>query len=161
MILSFAMRTALTVYLLLIVLLFAGCARHPDRHVREVSLTLDDSMDKGSRNETIIFNKEKGAERRVSLMAADGRSTLNRHETGPILTTAFNELVNAIDENDFYNKKDYVRSSFNGADLTLITVVSDEGSHKLIADHRDPQIQHILTAIQKTASEITWMPVDP
>ena len=129
--------------------------RHPERHISEVTLLLDDSKHDGARVETVVLNKEKGGERRVRLIQPDGKE-LVRRETGPIFGESFNELVKAIEENEFYSKKDLQRSSFNGADLTTITVVSDEGTHTLIANHHDPQVQNIMTAIDRAASQITW-----
>lgn len=122
-------------------------------------MTLDDTAREGSRSEVIKFHRDKGAEQHVRLIEDAGKKDLNR--MGVMSADKFEQLVNAIEENDFYSKKDFIRDSFNGADLTTITVTADEGTHKIIADHRDPQIQNIMIAIQKASGAISWRPVDP
>jgi hypothetical protein len=155
------MRRALAAHLLLSAVVFVGCTRHTHRHVREVMLTLEDTeRDGSSRSEVVIFQKDKGAERRVRISVHVGEARLVTNDTGPIFADTFERLVNALEENDFYSKKEYKGEAFNGADLTNITVLADEGSHSINVDHHDQQIQNILTAIHKAEGEISWQHVD-
>ena len=123
-------------------------------------MTLEDS-DRGSfRSEVIIFRRERGAERHVKIIGPNGKLELDEDDAGPMASDTFERLVRAIEENDFYSKRDQQRAAFNGEDLTNITVLTDNGSYSLNVEHqhRDPQLQSVQNAIRMAESEIHWQP---
>ena len=138
--------------------------RREQRNIHEVSMTMKDSDNKeGDRTEVLTFRKEIGGDYRVRITGRVDRPDFEEHRSGPMTASTFAHLTEAIEENDFYSylKKDSQRSSFNGALLTLVTVVDDQGSHDLIANHSDPQQMSIINAIRQAESEITWADAVP
>jgi hypothetical protein len=138
--------------------------RHEQRNIREVSMTMKDSDNKeGDRTEVLTFRKETGGDYRVKITGRVDRPDFEEHRTGPMSADTFAHLTESIEDNGFYSylKKDSQRSSFNGALLTLVTVVDDEGLHDLVVEHGIPNQMRIINAIRQAQNEIHWADVNP
>lgn len=154
-------RSSITWALCILVGLSVGCMTHAGTNVREISMRRDGTSPEGfAQSEAIIFRRNGEAERSVRVRESVDKVRLDSHDIGQISTDAFERLVRVIDDNGFEFKMDRKRDGPVSNDLTVIAVTSDEGSHDLIADTQDPQIQNIIKAIDTEAKEIEWRSID-
>jgi len=139
-----------------------GCMRHAGRNVQQVMLIKAEKKDGGTHSRTIVFYRDGKAERNSFITDSSAAKPVSTEERGTFSTDSFERVAKTVEENNFFSKKEKKSDLDADGEFINLAVSSKDGSNEISndieVDPNDSQIQNIISAIEKEASQINWQP---